>query len=395
MKVKILILLILTVLLTGCWSKKELNETTLITSMAIDKEDDEYMMSLLVVVPSEATVNATGRSSPASLFTAKSKTLCDTFRKMTTEHSRIPNLAHIQNIIISEEVAKEGIASVIDSIIRDNQIRPTTFLFISKGIKASEVLKINTSMENNASTKIYQLIKNAESNYSLVHSVNIITFINNMISDDKEAYLPGIEVIGDIEKGSTIENSQNVVPSVIINLTPYAVFKKDKFVGWLDDYTSKGVNLLLNEVKNTMVDLFLEDDDQYSFEITGAKTKIKYIDKKKKPTFNIDTKIQAIICEANCTADLTIPKNLDKLEMKLSSAIEKHLEETIKTLQTNYNSDIIGFGSYIHRKNHKLWKKIKKDWDNVFPNIDYKVNVEITVLKPGSLIDPLKRSIKK
>src|SRR5690554_997779 len=118
MKIKIVIILIFMIILTGCWSEKELNEITLITSIAIDKEDDDYIMSLSIIVPSEAMLNAPGRSSPSVILSSRGISPCDAFRKITSKVSRIPNLSHVQNIIISEKVAREGITLVIDSMIR-------------------------------------------------------------------------------------------------------------------------------------------------------------------------------------------------------------------------------------------------------------------------------------
>lgn len=390
MKTKIVIILILAFILTGCWSEKELNQITLITSMAIDKEDDEYIMSLSIIVPSEAMLNAPGRSSPSVLLSSRGISPCDAFRNITSKISRIPNLSHVQNIIISEEIAKEGIATVIDSLLRDDQIRPTVFLFIAKGVPAKDILKINTSIESSVSIKINQLIKNAETNHSKVHSVNLVSFINHLVSDTKEAYLPGLEVIGDIEKGNTKENSQNIEPEADVQLTPYAIFKKDKMIGWIDKNTSKGANLLLNKVKDTMIDTIVENEDNYSLEIVNAKTKIKYKNNK----FEINTKLTGKICQACCTAELHDPKNIDKIEAKFAKAVKQQLEDTIKTLQNDYNSDIIGFADYIYRKDPKYWKKISKDWDKLFPTMKYSIKVEVNIFQPGSSVDPLKKGIK-
>jgi|SRR5690554_6133404 len=393
MKIKIMTILIIPILLTGCWSKNELNDITLTTSMAIDKEDDEFVMSISVVVPSEASITASGISSPTTVLSSKGVNACDAFRKITSIISRIPNLAHVQNIIISEEIAKEGVAPILDSLIRDDHIRPNILLFIAKEMPAKDVLKINTSVDHIVSTKIHNVIINAEKNYSLVHSISLINVINNIATDDQEAYLPGIEVIGDVEKGNKAENIKDVEPAAEISLTPYAVFKKDKLIGWLDDYTSKGTNILHNKVKSTMINLF-DEEDYYSLDVVNTKTKIKAIIKNNKPIIEIKTNIKGQLCQTYCDIDLSKSKNINTLEKKYQDLIKKQLDDTIINLQQEYNSDILGLKGIIHRKDKQLYKKINKNWDKVFSTLNCKIDVNVTIIQPGSSINSLKKDIK-
>lgn len=43
-------LLILPLLLSGCWSKRELNELAIVVALGVDKVDDEYELSIQVVI---------------------------------------------------------------------------------------------------------------------------------------------------------------------------------------------------------------------------------------------------------------------------------------------------------------------------------------------------------
>lgn len=381
-------------ILNGCWSKKELNELSLITSMAIDKEDNEYLITLLIVVPSEATLDASGRSSPAMILSSKGVNICDAFRKSTLSLSRAPNLTHVQNVIISEEIAREGISDVLDSLIRDEQLRPNVNVFVAKDKKAKEILSVYTTIENSVSTKIMQLIVNSQTNYSLTHPVTVLQLINEIVNDSQEAHVPGITVEGDLEKGMTQDSPQRVEPYVNVKLVPYAVFQKDKMIGWLDDETSKMLNLVSNEVIQTMLSAKIDDNKYYVLEVRKAKSKIKLKVKDNKPSFDIQVKIEGIICQADCTMDLSLPKNIEKIEQKLVDELQAQIEKSINTIQTTYKSDVIGFGTIIHRTKPKLWKKIKKDWDEIFPEVEFTVQVQVNIKQPGPIINPINKDIK-
>lgn len=58
-------LLLLPVLLTGCWERKELNELAFVLGLGLDKVEDGYMVTMQVVIPSSITSQSAGGSGEA------------------------------------------------------------------------------------------------------------------------------------------------------------------------------------------------------------------------------------------------------------------------------------------------------------------------------------------
>ncbi len=104
----ILLLLILTLLLSGCWSKRELNELAIVVALGIDKIDDEYEISIQVVDPSEISSKqpSSGRS-PVVTYHAKGKSVFEAIRRMTTLTPRKPYFSHLQIVVIGQKLAEE------------------------------------------------------------------------------------------------------------------------------------------------------------------------------------------------------------------------------------------------------------------------------------------------
>ncbi|MGO1528966.1 Ger(x)C family spore germination protein, partial [Senegalia sp. (in: firmicutes)] len=58
MKKKIILLLIIIIsinLITGCWDKRELSELSIASAIGIDRVEDEYLVSVQIINPSEVT----------------------------------------------------------------------------------------------------------------------------------------------------------------------------------------------------------------------------------------------------------------------------------------------------------------------------------------------------
>jgi spore germination protein KC len=392
--ISVLFMIIMALILTGCWSKKELNEIAIITGMAIDKQEDEYLLTVQQVVPRESGPNAKGRSPLANVLTETGSNVCDAFRRLTYTATRFLNLAHVSILVISDKVAEEGMIESLDCIARDDQLRPTIQVFIAKGGQAKDILTYNPMMEGISAYSIRKKITNAETNYSGVHSVSFRDMGNTLISDGSELYLPGIKYEGDVEEGKKAENVQQVEIESHIVLKPYAVFKSDTLVGWLDEYTSKGVNLVLDRVSGTMISVPCEERKYYALDVGKVKTKVKVEIKNDKPKYKIKTEIEGMFCQVDCNIDLQDTKNINKLEEQFSEAIKAQMDHAIKTLQTEYQVDIFGFGDVLHRKDPKLWKKMSKEWNQTFQTVEYDIKVKVTINRTGVTINPLIKDLK-
>jgi spore germination protein KC len=87
LKQKAFLFLILTLgtLLTGCWNRKELNELAIAVGLGIDKQGDQFRVSVQVVDPGEvSTQKGAGGRAPATLYTSEADTIFEAVRKITT-----------------------------------------------------------------------------------------------------------------------------------------------------------------------------------------------------------------------------------------------------------------------------------------------------------------------
>ncbi|OMF23697.1 hypothetical protein BK132_25795, partial [Paenibacillus sp. FSL H8-0259] len=55
-------LLVLPMLLSGCWERKELNELAFVLALGLDKAESGYKVSMQVVIPSSITSQGAGGS---------------------------------------------------------------------------------------------------------------------------------------------------------------------------------------------------------------------------------------------------------------------------------------------------------------------------------------------
>lgn len=382
------------IVLTGCWSRVELNELGLVAGMAIDKTETGYMISVQVYIPSEVSSDKAVTGITSTLYQAEGVDSCEAFRRLTFVMPRRPVLSHALIIVLSEDVAKAGLTDVLDALLRDNELRISTNIVIAKGVKAADIFQVLTPFERTPAAKIDKLLKNAESSYSAVNPISMLEVTNNIVNDGGETVIPGIEIIGDFEKGNDLSNIEKEKVDTALRVTSYAAFKQDKFVGWLDEETSIGYNYIMGKVKAAMIETSCGENQICSLEVRKAKAKAKAKIKDKIPKIEIKVEVGGVVCELICEKEFKEPNDIYKLEKSFEDEFKKQLMDSIKTIQTKFKSDIFSFGSIIHRKEPKLWKKISGDWNKEFENLDIEVIVDVKIDNSGSLYDSIKSGIK-
>ncbi|WP_233260594.1 Ger(x)C family spore germination protein, partial [Paenisporosarcina sp. OV554] len=353
------VLLILSLFLTGCWDRRELNELGITLALGIDKVEDEYQVTAQVVVPSEiSTKSSTGRS-PVTLFQANGETVYEALRKMTKNSPRKIYPGHLRMLVIGEDLAEEGIGESLELLSRDWELRSDFYVVIAKDMTAEEILNVTTTLEAIPANKMFNTLKASETAWAATNGIILDELITDLTNEGKEAVLTGILVTGDQEIGTSKQNVESITPSARIQYDDLAVFKKDKLLGWLTEEESRGYNDITNSVKNTVSVISCPKEGKISIEIIQLKSDVKGKMNKGKPEVDINIKVKGNVGDIECPINLTEPKTITELEKITEKKLEDSINQTIESVQKQYESDIFGFGEAIHRSNPKEWKKIK------------------------------------
>lgn len=387
-------IIFISLLLSGCWDKREINDLAIATAISIDKKDDEYHVAAQVVLPTELSMKGGMGSSPVTLYEASGKSVNEAIRKLTQVSPRIIYLGHLRVVVISEELAKEGIATTVDFLSRGWELRSDFYMIVSKGRDAKEILNVQTSLEQIPSNELYNILHTSEANYSSTVAVNFFELKTNLERDGKEGVLTGVEILGDPKKGSSKQNVEMIIPDAKIKFKELAVFKKDKLVGWLDEQESRGFNEATNQVKSTIGLVSCPDGGEVSIHTKKYNSKIKSKTTSNNPEIEIKVNIVANLGEVSCDIDLTKEKTIEMLQKEYEKVVKNDIQETIKVVQQKYQSDIFGFGAAIYKSNPQQWKKVKDNWDEIFAELPVSVEVKVQISHFGSVLNPIDKKEK-
>ncbi|MEK5486951.1 Ger(x)C family spore germination protein [Lysinibacillus sp. FSL M8-0355] len=390
-KIKVICLLcILTLLLSGCWSKRELNELAIVVALGIDKIDEEYEITVQIVDPSEISMRqASTQRSPVVSYHSRGETIFEAIRKMTTNAARKPYFAHLQVVVLGEDLAKEGISDSLDLIVRDHEFRKDFDVIMSHEATAKEVLNVLTPIEKIPANKMLNSLDVSEKAWGATIAVNIDELVNTLTNKHKGALITAIEVHGDKKLGVDQTNVQRVKTPVLLQYAGLAVFKGDKYIGLLTEGESKSVSFLNDKIQSTIEIIACPKKGTLSSEITQSTTKVKGSFDNGKPKIDVRIHVEQNIGEVECDIDLTKNKSIDYVNKKTAKGIDERIQKTLEKIQQQYEVDVFGFGDALHRADPKQWKKIKDEWASIFPDLAVDVQVKVTTQGLGTMQNSL------
>jgi len=367
----ILLLLALPItLLSGCWNYRDIEQYSIVAGMAIDKNEqgDKYLLTA-EVIDFEMTGKETKGTS--KFVESEGNTLLDAIRSMINITGKRLYWAHADVVVISRDLAEEGVAPLIDLIGRDQEIREEMYVVISKN-KAKDLLKAEVAVEGMHSFNIDNMLKHQKS-ITVSPEVMVYELHNILISEGISPALPAFGIVSNSGK-KTLE------------LIGVAVFKSDKLVGFLDREESKYFCFASDKVDKGVLTEKMSPENQMSditLEVFKSKTEVKPTYSNGKLAMDIKIRTVASIAEIGTSINYISKKWREQLKKKAEESMKTSVEKLIKKVQNEYNSDIFGFGRIVKANMPSLWKQIGQDWDNLFKTLEVNVNVDITIKGSG------------
>lgn len=381
MKRLILLIVVLTFSL-GCSNYRELNEIEIVSGMAIDLEDGKYNVSVQTLNSKKDISNISNINEPTfEVYEKSNKTIQEALRDIVSYSPNRLYTNHMSLLVLSEDVAKEGIYNILDLLLRDTESRKQFFVVIAKGSKAKEIISTITSAENNNTTDI---IKSIKSKADYIGTTNVILYedlIEMYINKNKDIYLPTVSIINKNDNYNNTESLTKTSNKQNIKIDTLAIFKNDKLIDYLNEKESLGVSFINNKVKKTLIRNNC-GKNAIIVEILESKTKIST----RKNIIGINIKATANINEITCKINLEKEKNIQYIQKVIEKKINNIINSSVKKAIKENNSDIFGFKDILYKNNPNYFIKNKININDLV----FKTNVEVKIIEKGNTLKVIK-----
>lgn len=367
--------LLLPLLLTGCWDRVEIQDRLFVMAVAIDKAKPDkgkrnYYEFTAQFTEARALSGKVSNPhiSPVWNATTRGPSVFECIRLMATRVARQPYYEHLQVIIIGEDLAREGIDHALDLFYRDHESRRKIKLVIAKDT-AKRALQLKPKLMPVSGQYIAKLTEEGES---------------------KTARLPNTTSIGQFS--SNYHSGSN---SILLSITTHtnevkmaggAIVKGEKLVGWLTDQDVKTLRWI-NGSFSAGDEVIMKNPEGETpgfttMEVKAVRSTVHPEIRDGKPVFSVFIRGEGNLAEDGLMHKPTGEK-IKAREQLMNKSLKAKTKELIRKMQTQYRTDIFGFGEELRRHRYAYWKAHEKDWDRLFQNAEVRVEVQTYIRRIG------------
>lgn len=351
----------------GCWDYSEVDDFKHVAGIAIDKDKykDEYILTIEVL---DAFIGS--KQLKSKIVQSRGKTIHTAFRDAIKKTGDILKLSHARVVIVSKDIAEEGIVPVIDLINRDAEVRNDMWIMVSTENLASEIL---TKPKNEDEIICYDIESSIKNNNKIGKYIGVETFklIDILSCEGISPTLPMIKL-----------GQKN--HEVGFEVYGTAIFNGEKMIGQLTEQETMMLQFFNGKDLKFVFPIQINEDGVISFEILKSKRNIKVNLKEDKICMDTYIHIDAVISELATSGVNYINKDeRDKLKKLSEELVKNNCHLLIEKLQKQYKSDVIGFGRELKKKKPEEWKKVSSNWDEVFEFLEVNIFVNIDIKYSG------------
>jgi Ger(x)C family germination protein len=360
------LLIILPILLTGCWDRIEINDLAIVVATAEDKAGKEnYRVTVQAPLPSSlggpGTSGGGGGTSGQGPFLVAQGTGNNLRKSVDDIQSRLSRrlyFPHRRVLILGEELAKRGIDEPLNAILVEPQSRLSTYLLISKG-ESLKVLTAQPRMEQWSGEAIREMAKQ-------MTEMTVRDAILDLERPGKEAVIPVIETT------SLLTNEKSKKEIV---MKSFAVFKGEKLSFITNENETDGVLWLREKMSGKTLTFPVAGTNEVSVRIIDNNIKQDFRTIKGKPVFSLSVRATGTLLNNEGNYRMEDPKTYQMVVGKMKKEIKDEIQSAI-THAHSQGVDIFGFGWYLYRTHYHNWNnEWKNDWEDSLKNL--KVNVKV------------------
>ncbi|MFS0725256.1 Ger(x)C family spore germination protein [Paenibacillus sp. 1P07SE] len=384
--------MLLPILLSGCWSSQEIEDLALYAGLALDKEMEDKteremeargakypktkkITATLQIVPIRTVGNTSEKQGPPQMpytnISGTGDSILEIFRQFTIRLDQPIIGHHLKVIVISAELLKEqAIENVTDFLLRDNDIRPSTMVFVSQGPAKHTLMSRKTN--NVPSFHIMGMLRNRTRTSKVLAPVTL----NNL---DSLIYT---------KKSFALQNIASVEDEVEFSGAGIIKGNTGHWIGTLDQTDTQCLAWLKNEGSAGVIKEYVPDKGVITYEIKEMKSKISADVSGGALSFNVKVATEGRIIEIwQNTPGEDFPLGMEETTQVVEDRIDQMMQTFIHKLQKTYKADVAGFGDRLAIQHPAEWKKVKNDWDEVFSRSKINFTYEVNITDYGSFAE--------
>lgn len=377
---------------TSCWSSKEIEDLALYSGLALDTGEltatekaleeggatypkRNKITATIQMVPGNSVggtggsdTSSSNSSAPYLNVTGTGDSVLEIFRQFSIRVERPIIGHHLKVIVVSTELLKQQkMNQLLDFVLRDNDIRPSTMVFLSQG-RAEETL-ISKEKNEIPAFHIRDMIHNQKRTSKVMDPVILSKMDALMYS--KRSYV-----------------LQNLVTAKgEVDFSGGGIIKGDTghWVGALNQDDIQCLSWLTEEGHTGIIKTYDWDNEPMTYEMKAMKSKITAKKDGDNLAFDVKISTEGRLSETwNVEEYPAATQNSQKAEKLFKKKLDEMMHALMQKLQSDYKTDVAGFSRKLSIQEPALWNRLKDHWDDVFSRTPLHFTIDLKITDFGS-----------
>ncbi|MBA2941070.1 Ger(x)C family spore germination protein [Paenibacillus sp. CGMCC 1.16610] len=350
------VVLIASLLLTGCVKQDVIDKITISFTGAFDEAPDDQIEFTIAATKFQADKSRTVSNVLYSKVGHTSKNILEI---MDLQLNRPIKPGKISVLLIGKELAERGLADKLDVVLRDAIASRRMYVVIVDG-KGKEMLQANFSSNEEKGMYLYNLL-DTNVRTGLVPRQNLHDFEYAYLGKGLDPFFPLL----------------TLQPNGQVQISGLALFKDDKYVLSLSEKQMRIMKLLLGNVRDGTLETKLENGPYMAIKNIGSKVNYRVGKESKSPKVTINLRLNAEVIDSKGIA-LT-----QQEQQRITESFEKDITTTgLELLQLFKKEEIdpLGLGDFVRSKTRK-WNE--EAWKEEYQTMNVKLNVRVDLTEIG------------
>ena len=360
----LLLITFLTFNLSGCYDANSIETFYYGIALGLDYgTNTKYILSVQIALSESSSSNSSSQSTKDYIYRVECNTIDSGINILNNYLSKKIDLSHCSAIIFSEELAKNGIVDIINTLANNVEVRPNANIIVSNGT-ALDILENVSSSGESFSSRLYEFIINSTdyTGYSIIS--NLGDFFYNMNNNITESTANYITIVDDTIQSNGI-----------------AVFKNQTFVGNLTVNESIAHLIVTDDLKTSVISIenpFIENEFMdLDLELKNTDINVNLVNNM--PYIKVDSSVLCKIKSASKEFDYSSSNNISIIKNAVDEYLSNLIEDYLYKISREYNSDIAYFSEILSTKYLTVQEFNKIPWENIFKDSVFEVSVDSSI----------------
>jgi Ger(x)C family germination protein len=360
-------LLALCILLSGCFSYRDINKLLIVVATIIDIDENNNVVIYLEVFKPYRSEQTAGGKGQRLVYKGTGPTILETIRDLNLGTSQKLNFTQNKTLIFTKRAAEKGLDYYIDFLNRDQEFVLRQYMYIYDQ-NPEDLINTKLKEEEYIGIYLYEIPINQAASAKR-NVTRLDDYLNNRLKGNQ------VNVIPVLQLSKTHMDSQ-------LRMYASAIIKDDKYIGELTFDETAIYNLMTGPLRAGTIIIPFGEDNLVTLEVLASKLKdnIEYDGEKVHLTKEIN--IRTTFAETQKPIELL---QADTQEEIIHIA-EAQVKEKVLHLFESWKEK----GTDIFMTTNKFkaaYPKEKLDVKDIIKITDIKVNINITMEGSSDVVD--------